>query len=145
MTELHVRGIPAPKGSARAMLIGGRSRLIASSSNANARAQAAWVNAIRSAWAKAVAPLTGPCWVNVLFHMPRPRGHYGTGRNSAKLKPSAPPRPTSFPDLDKLVRTTLDALTGLAFADDSQVVSIAAAKAYAVSGATGADIGIGAA
>lgn len=38
--------------------------------------------------------------------------------------------PTVRPDLDKLVRAVLDALTGLAYKDDSQVVSIQASKTY---------------
>jgi Holliday junction resolvase RusA-like endonuclease len=48
------------------------------------------------------------------------------------LKPSARPWPISAPDLDKLVRCISDAVTdaGL-WHDDSQVVSIKAAKRYA--------------
>lgn len=52
------------------------------------------------------------------------------------------PRPTSLPkrvvshtrkpDLDKLVRATLDALTGAVFVDDSQVEALGAIKVYAV-------------
>ena len=42
--------------------------------------------------------------------------------------------PTKPPDLDKLIRSVLDALTGVAYIDDSQVVEIAAKKAYGVAG-----------
>lgn len=38
--------------------------------------------------------------------------------------------PSVKPDADKLLRAIFDALTGLAYADDSQVVSVAITKAY---------------
>ena len=38
--------------------------------------------------------------------------------------------PTVPPDLDKLIRAVLDALSGTAYDDDSQVVEIKATKAY---------------
>jgi len=41
------------------------------------------------------------------------------------------PDMTVKPDIDKLCRTVLDALTGVAYRDDSQVVSIVASKVYA--------------
>lgn len=39
--------------------------------------------------------------------------------------------PTVPPDLDKQIRSILDALSGVAYIDDSQVTQIAATKAYA--------------
>jgi Holliday junction resolvase RusA-like endonuclease len=38
--------------------------------------------------------------------------------------------PTVPPDLDKQIRSILDALTGIAYHDDSQVISISASKSY---------------
>jgi crossover junction endodeoxyribonuclease RusA len=38
--------------------------------------------------------------------------------------------PTVRPDLDKCLRAVLDALTGVAYADDSQVTSVMSVKAY---------------
>jgi len=38
--------------------------------------------------------------------------------------------PTVKPDIDKTLRAVLDALTGIAYDDDSQVVSVAASKMY---------------
>jgi Holliday junction resolvase RusA-like endonuclease len=48
--------------------------------------------------------------------------------------------PTVAPDLDKYIRGVLDALTGIAYIDDSQVIDIKAKKVY--SDAAGADIKI---
>ena len=39
--------------------------------------------------------------------------------------------PTVAPDLDKYIRAVNDGLTGVAFADDSQVIKIVASKEYA--------------
>ena len=136
---LDVLGTPAPKGSARAMNIGGRARLIASSSSANAKAQGKWAKAIATA-AQAESVIPGPVWVSITFRMARPKGHYG----KRGLRESAPLYPTVHPDVDKLARCTLDALTGLAFEDDSRIVSLYVGKQYAVPGREGAKIMVGA-
>jgi crossover junction endodeoxyribonuclease RusA len=41
-------------------------------------------------------------------------------------------RPVVKPDLDKLQRATIDALTGVLFTDDAQVVRVTAEKSYGV-------------
>lgn len=74
--------------------------------------------------------LTGPLVVSFTFYAIRPRGHYGTGRNTDLLKPSAPPYPTGRPDSLKLARGTEDALTGLVWRDDAQVVTLTVRKRY---------------
>ena len=58
------------------------------------------------------------------------------------LKPRTIKRdyPTVPPDLDKLIRAVLDALTGIVYRDDSQVISIVASKSY---GDPGVNISIG--
>ena len=69
--------------------------------------------------------------VDLRFGLPRPKSHFGTGRNAGRLKPSAPAYPGTKPDVDKLSRAVLDALTGVLWADDSQVVILSAVKVYA--------------
>jgi Holliday junction resolvase RusA-like endonuclease len=64
----------------------------------------------------------GPVGMSLLFSRARPKGHYGTGRNAGVLKPSAPPYPTTKPDSLKLTRGVEDALTGVVWRDDAQVV-----------------------
>lgn len=39
-------------------------------------------------------------------------------------------RPTTKPDLDNLLKSVKDALNGVAYVDDSQIVTITAEKAY---------------
>ena len=66
--------------------------------------------------------LQGPVLRKFSFCFSRPKSHYGTGRNADKLKPSAPSFHTQKPDLTKIVRAVEDALTGIVWKDDSQVV-----------------------
>lgn len=76
-------------------------------------------------------PFAGPVELRLGFDLPRPAGHYGTGRNRATVRPGAPAHPAATPDIDKLVRAISDAITdaGL-WKDDGQVVYLEAAKRY---------------
>jgi Holliday junction resolvase RusA-like endonuclease len=67
-----------------------------------------------------------PVQVSLIFYFNRPKSHYGTGKNSTVLKDSAQPAPTgrNIGDIDKLERSVLDALSGIAYDDDSQVCSV---------------------
>lgn len=63
--------------------------------------------------------------IGLRFCFRRPKTHYGTGRNSGALKKTAPKYPAGRRyDLDKLVRAVLDALTGVVYMDDGQVVDL---------------------
>lgn len=84
-----------------------------------------------------------PVVLNIAFGLPRPKGHFGTGRNAGKLKPSAPAWPTKKPDVDKLERAILDALTiAKVYRDDSQVVIVNTAKVYADERAPGVAVSV---
>jgi Holliday junction resolvase RusA-like endonuclease len=101
-------------------------------------------NAALKPWAQAVAgaailaraqsdrldsPWRGvPIRVACRFYLPRVKADWGTGRNALKLKPSAATHHIRKPDVDKLVRGVLDALTGVLYGDDGQVVSAPAEK-----------------
>lgn len=74
--------------------------------------------------------LEGPVYLCIKFIMTRPQGHYGTGRNTGRLKESAPIYPTVQPDLHKMVRAVEDALTGIIWKDDKQVVKSSIEKVY---------------
>lgn len=71
----------------------------------------------------AMLPLDQPVHLRMVFSFPRPKSHYRTGRNSHLLRPGAPSRPSGKPDLDKLARSTCDALSTAAIVrDDARVV-----------------------
>ncbi len=56
-------------------------------------------------------PFSGPCKVSLTFTMP-----------SCK-KPKFP-LPATKPDIDKLARSTLDALSGVIYTDDARIVDL---------------------
>ena len=66
----------------------------------------------------------GPVRLRANFYFPRPKSHFGTGRNARVLKESAPSYVTKTPDLDKLVRAVGDALTDVVLRDDAQIVHL---------------------
>ena len=74
--------------------------------------------------------LTDALVLEVDFYEVRPKSHYGTGRNAGIVKESAPMYPSKKPDATKLLRGTEDALTGIVYRDDSQVVEQHVRKLY---------------
>jgi Holliday junction resolvase RusA-like endonuclease len=71
-----------------------------------------------------------PVVLDLRFYLARPKGHMGTGRNAEQVKASAPAYPVTKPDTTKLVRGVEDALTGILWRDDAQIVDQHAAKFY---------------
>lgn len=79
-----------------------------------------------------LSKIEGPVFVIVDFHFSRPKSHFGTGRNAGVLKTAAPFFYRSQPDIDKLERAVLDAMTDAGvWSDDAQVATLHATKVYA--------------
>jgi len=116
--RVEVVGVPVPQGSKRVF----HGRLV----DVNDRKLKDW-RALVGGSVEKLGYFDGPVKVELNFYLPRPKGHYG----KKGLLPSAPGRPSVKPDIDKLVRACLDAMTGLTFRDDSQVVTVVARKLYA--------------
>lgn len=77
----------------------------------------------------------GALRVHMVFSIPRPKSHYGTGKNANKLKPTAPNYPDgSRQDLDNLEKFTWDCLNGLSWNDDRQIVESLSRKVWAEPG-----------
>ena len=123
--SVFVPGVPQQKGN----IIKGR---WGGYHDAN-KALRPWMQAIVAGIHDAGWPpiLHGPASVWMRFVFPRPKSHYGTGRNADRLKTSAPLLHTKAPDADKLMRSVLDALTESgALHDDAQVANWGGEKQY---------------
>jgi len=75
-------------------------------------------------------PISTPIALNVIFYMPRPKAHYGTGAKSEMLKDTAPEMQSSKPDIDNLVKFVQDSLNGIFYKDDALICSLSANKIY---------------
>jgi crossover junction endodeoxyribonuclease RusA len=77
-------------------------------------------------------PTTGIVRLSINFQFPRPASHYNTKGEvkDHRYKQPASNYVTKKPDLDKLCRAVLDALTGYAYHDDAQVAVLSAIKTY---------------
>lgn len=113
-----VLGRPAPQGSKRSI---GGNRFIEAS-----KFLPQWRAAVKSA-AEEVAALDnwtlleGPVELEIIFYLDRPSSISKTSR----FYPTVPP------DIDKLVRGVGDALTGVIYNDDAQIIRLLAWKQYA--------------
>ena len=127
MIGFFVPGTPVPKGSAKAFVVKGRAIV----TQTNREKQRPWASLISyTAQEVGIEPAAGAVELAMVFTMPRPKSHYRTGKFSGELRLNQPIYHTAKPDLDKLIRCVLDALTGIAYWDDSQVVEIRAVKMY---------------
>lgn len=115
-----VEGRPVPQGNHRVALGAGGARIYDA-----AKGLRVWREAI--AWearrhAPADAPFTGAVVVALRFVLPRPK----------RARPTEPAM--RRPDLSKLARAVEDALTGVLWHDDAQIVYALLSKSYADAG-----------
>jgi Holliday junction resolvase RusA-like endonuclease len=138
--QFFVRGRPQPAGSKKAFPIrrkagGGwvaTGKVAVVDDNPKAKgwqAEVAYAGALAME-AIAVDVWDGPLGLAVTFTLRRPKGHFGTGRNARTVKSSAALWPVVKPDATKLLRAIEDALTGVVWTDDAQVVEQLATKRY---------------
>ena len=114
MSRVFIPGRPAPQGSKRHL---GNGIMVESSKAVKPwRVDVAWK--VREAF---LTPFDGPVRLELEFVMPRPKS------TPKKSTPAAIKRP----DVDKLARAVLDAITGVVVADDSQIVHLVATKRIA--------------
>lgn len=127
MIIIEVPGIPVGQGALRRSPNGPG---LYETSKGHGPWREAIIYAARQAWAGA-EPWLGPIQLEAIFIFPRPKSHYGSGRNAGAVKDSAPLAHSKKPDLDHLQRSVGDALTGAGcIRDDAQIACWAASKAY---------------
>lgn len=145
--HLTIHGTPAPQGSKKGF-VNPRTHRVVVVEQQNTRVKS-WREDVKQA---AIAKISewdfgpfpaGPLEVTIVFRLARPKAHYGTRAGQPYLKPTAPVHVDRMPDLDKLERATLDALTSAGvWGDDGQVARLSTEKVYADPGLPGADIWI---
>jgi len=121
INKFSVEGLPAPQGSKKHV---GNGRMVEAS-----KYLPAWRKAIEEECKSLFEePMDGALEVELWFYLPRPSSI------SREF-------PTVMPDVDKLVRGCLDAMTkGGAIVDDSRVVDLHAYKRYSFDGWTGVEV-----
>lgn len=114
-----------PQGSTKAFVIPGTNRAIVTSANAKMKPFRSEVTRMAMATLadmNCAEPMLGkhvPAAISVVFYFTQPESI-----------PKSRLYPVVKPDIDKLLRAVLDALTGVAFKDDAQVVQTRTAKRY---------------
>lgn len=121
--SFFVPGIPRPQGSKRAINHRTTGRPIVIESGG--RPLVDWRGDIKREAIEAMGddtPLDGPVGIWLGFRLPRPKSHPKT-----KIT-----YPISRPDIDKLTRAVLDALTAVCYRDDAQITELLVFKEWAV-------------
>lgn len=73
----------------------------------------------------------GPVQCQLNFTLPRPKSHFGTGRNADRLKPNVPDWHGKKPDADNLAKAVMDAMSAAGvWQDDAQVSDLRVTKQY---------------
>jgi len=120
---IDVSGDPASQGSHSVI----NGRIVQVNSTKHKR----WRNAVAFAALDLVGPdfelIDEPVELSVIFYLPRP-------------KTTTREFPAVMPDLDKLIRSVGDSLSGTVIRDDSRIIAIHAQKLYADARGVGAVI-----
>ena len=125
--QFTVLGVPQPRGNKTAFPFQRKDGSLGVNVTDGRRpksraASAGWMDSVRFAAASEQQdspPIEGPVEIDIAFELVRPKS-----RKSAKAH-------TTRPDIDKLARGTLDAMKGIIYRDDSQIVSLRLWKSYA--------------
>ena len=128
--SIIVLGTPQAKGSMKSIPFADKeSGKLRVNTFSDSKRSDAWENTVKlqalSVWRRNLGadalPLEGAVKLRIGFRLPRPK--------SVSVKKR--PLPIVKPDVDKMLRSILDALTGVVFNDDAQVTAIEARKTYA--------------
>ena len=123
MITFTVYGVASGMGSKRAFVPKGWKHPVITDSNRNLKS---WQSLVADAASRAIAEhpdwkmFDGGVRLILTFYLPRPKSL--AKKVTAHLK---------APDCSKLIRSTEDAMSGIVYRDDSQVVEVIAGKYYA--------------
>ena len=128
MIRIVVDGVPVAKERARVRVVKTSERSFASAYTPSKTRK--YEDVLRLAAGTAMsgrAPISGAVKVRVIALLPIPKSMSKANRAAAVIGAS---RPVTRPDTDNYAKAALDALNGIAWRDDSQVVDLVVAKYY---------------
>ena len=121
-----VLGKPAPQGSKRHV---GKGVMVESSNRVKPWRQDVRHTAMELLPHDWYANMDKPITLSCVFVFARPKNHF---RANGQLKPSAPKHCSGrIGDISKLVRAVEDAMTGIVYNDDAQIINLNAYRRYA--------------
>ena len=120
---LVIHEMPQPKERPRATVVAGRAKIY------TPRTTEAYEKRIRTEWVKAYGdkPEEGPLRARIYFGMPIPKSETKANKALMMVRKLFPAKK---PDLDNLIKAVMDAVNGVAYKDDCQIVTILARKNY---------------
>lgn len=128
--QFFVPGTPRPAGSKKAFKHKRLDRIIVTDMSGHKG----------KVWRKIVQAychqnFNGPPWEGAVhmeynFVLQRPKSHFGTGKNSERIKAKSPHYHLQKPDVLKLARAVEDALSGCLFKDDCTTTTIVMSKIW---------------
>lgn len=126
--DIIVEGRPAPGGSKSGYINKRSGKIIIAPASKYTKP---WMELVTSAAKEAHQGELLECAISltVIFKLSRPKNHWRVNGELSKAGLGRP-HPTVEPDLTKLLRSTEDALTGILWKDDAQVVRQGTSKRY---------------
>jgi Holliday junction resolvase RusA-like endonuclease len=121
MIQFTVFGTAKPAGSKRAFRLKNSNRVVLTDANKNSKPWKAEVAQVAGRHVNGAGLLRDPLDVHFVFYVARPKGHF-TSKGELSAKGQRESFPAKRPDVLKLARGVEDALTGVLYADDSQIV-----------------------
>lgn len=126
MKQLTIDGVPVAKGRPRLGRYG----------TYTPKKTQEYEEYVKACWVAkygGIQPSEQPLEIDIVFYMPIPKSY--SKKQKAEIL-SGRLKHTKKPDIDNLIKSVLDALNGLVYADDSQIIKVTAVKRYAETGST---------
>lgn len=122
MIQFWVPGKALPAGSKRSFQHKVTGKIVVTDANPKSKGWKEQVRVVARTHMGGSPPLTGPVAVDFVFNVLRPKSHLRSDGVNLSMEGQRKPWPTSKPDLLKLARGVEDALTGIVYEDDAQIV-----------------------
>ena len=116
LMQIYVSGEPQAKARHRQTKFG--------TYNPQSELEAAIRYEIQTQLGKDFVPYACPLHVQIKAFFTRPKKHFGTGKNSGLLKPSAPEFHSQKPDCDNIAKLYKDCMNDLVYTDDKLVTRL---------------------